>query len=54
MFLATQHLPFCGRKEDVIYKQRKLLELLELLSNCNPILKDILLKLNILFLLKGE
>lgn len=45
MFLATQHLPFCGQRENVIYKQWDVLELGEFFSDYNPILKEHFVKI---------
>ena len=44
----------CGPKEDIIYKQMKLLELLKLLSNYNPILKEHFIKIKQIIPSKGK
>ena len=44
----------CGPKEDIIYKQMKLLELLKLLSNYNPILKEHSIKIKQIIPSKGK
>ena len=53
MLLATQHLPFHGHREDVIYKQTNFLELGGIFSNYSPILKEYFVKIKHVILLKG-
>lgn len=44
----------CGPKEDIIYKQMKLLELLKLLSSYNPVLKEHFIKIKQIISSKGK